>query len=391
MSIRNILAAEIVVFVALLSVVLGATIALAGGDNSDALYVNIAGRQRMLSQRAAKEALLYSQRPTSDNRAQLETTLQLFNTSHRALRLGGQTPANLDGTNPVWVTGASDDALINLLNEVDKNWKQMSTSIDNLFATATKRNDALVVLKEKNPALLRSMDTAVRYLAAEPNSSATVINIAGRQRMLSQRTAMLALLSDSEPSEANRTALSQSIALFERSHKGLRAGGKTGLRLDGSRPVQLTGTKSGRAGDKLDEVEDIWRTQREALDVLAGNISEHQDVLSTIISTNPKVLSVMNAAVARSQAVAEEKLALLQSLQLGALIVGLIVALLGGVLAVNIGSSLKNLKGQADRISQGEVEQPVQPVGIGEVRALSQSFERMRFSLSATMEILEKE
>ncbi|MEO1335550.1 MAG: type IV pili methyl-accepting chemotaxis transducer N-terminal domain-containing protein, partial [Myxococcota bacterium] len=245
MSIRNILAAEIVVFVALLSVVLGATIALAGGDNSDALYVNIAGRQRMLSQRAAKEALLYSQRPTSDNRAQLETTLQLFNTSHRALRLGGQTPANLDGSNPVWVTGASDDALINLLNEVDKNWKQMSTSIDNLFATATKRNDALVVLKEKNPALLRSMDTAVRYLAAEPNSSATVVNIAGRQRMLSQRTAMLALLSDSEPSEANRTALSQSIALFERSHKGLRAGGKTGLRLDGSRPVQLTGTKSG--------------------------------------------------------------------------------------------------------------------------------------------------
>ncbi|MEM7677041.1 MAG: type IV pili methyl-accepting chemotaxis transducer N-terminal domain-containing protein [Myxococcota bacterium] len=223
------------------------------------------------------------------------------------------------------------------------------------------------------------------------NASATVINIAGRQRMLSQRTAMLALLTDSDPSDANRTALTQSIALFERSHKALRSGGKTGLRLDGSRPVQLPGTKSNRAGDKLDEVEDIWRNQREALDILAGSVNDHHDVMTAIIDINPKVLSVMNTAVARSQAVAEDKLSLLQNLQMGALIAGLLVALLGGLVAVNIGRSLNTLRGQADRISQGLVQQPVEPVGIGEVLALSESFEIMRFSHNATIEILERE
>ncbi|MEO1228547.1 MAG: hypothetical protein AAFZ18_06560, partial [Myxococcota bacterium] len=51
MSIRVLLIGQVTLFVLLLAVVLGATLALARADGGDALYVNLAGRQRMLSQK----------------------------------------------------------------------------------------------------------------------------------------------------------------------------------------------------------------------------------------------------------------------------------------------------------------------------------------------------
>ena len=390
MNIRTLLIAQIFVFVALLGVVLWATLSLANADGGDALYVNIAGRQRMLSQKAAKEALLFARTPTRENRERLEATVQLFKTSHRALRLGGETPLSLAGGNPVAIRGASDPRLIQLLDQVEKNWKTMATGIDELFVAASGRSEALSTLLEQNSKLLINMDAAVRYISAEPAVTPVTVDIAGRQRMLGQRTALQALLVDAHPTEDGRKELQANVDLFEASHKSLRLGGRVASRLDGSRPVRLKASTTVRINDKLDEVEDIWQAQRSAIDILVPEDDRYQRALSAVESTSPQVLTIMNDAVLRSQQVAEENLRLLRNVQVGALIFGLLVAVGGAFIALNIGSSLDRLRRVAEDISKGKVHEAVEPMGIGEVRALSQSFERMRFSLNATMDILER-
>ncbi len=391
MSIRKLLIAESIVFLLLLVVTLVATLGLVGSGGGDALYINVAGRQRMLSQKTSKEALEYARESTPERREQLEKTIQLFSVSHRALRTGGQTPLSLDGGNPAQVTGASDAKLIALLDEVDAGWRKMSGAAQSLIKTASARREAIETIKKKNTQVLENMDIAVRYYAAERDVSSRVVNIAGRQRMLSQRTALQALLYDAEPAKSNLSALTQSIDIFTRSHRALLAGGDAPLKLSGGRTVRLPANSTARIVDKMGEVNDLWGAQTRAINVLTQQDSGFHQALKTITDMSPTVLKKMNAAVFRSQKVAEAKLETLQQLQIAAVVVGIILALLSIVLAVSIGQALVRLRESADKISTGQVAEELEPMGIGELKELSQSFERMRFSLQATMEMLDKD
>lgn len=389
MSLRTLLFAQIFAFISLLGVVLWATLQLASSDGGDALYINIAGRQRMLSQRAAKEALEYAQSPTRSHRERLEATLQLFGQSHRALRFGGITQAGQTGSSNVAVQGPVDGELIERLESVDTEWKTMLGSIEALFRSAPKRDAAVAQLAEKAPKVLSNMDQAVRYFTTVEKPNYAAIDIAGRQRMLSQRAALQALAYDALPTPEALEKLQATLTLFDRSHTTLQDGGRVPTRLDGSGVTRLPANKDATIRAKLDEVLHFWTDEREAIGLLAQSPNDYREALGELRRINPDVLQKMDAAVSRAQVVAEENLQRLETIQLVALLLGLSAAVLGALLAFNISSTLNRLRGVADAISRGHVAEPVPPIGIGEVRALSQSFERMRFSLKATMEMSE--
>ena len=125
---------------------------------SDATSINVAGRQRMLSQRVAKEALLVAEgvRP----RQTVQQTIELFERSHRAL---------MDGDKGMGVAAVSDPAIRGQLDQVWSLWKDYKASIQQyLDAPSRERVEAI---DRQSPVVLQEMHQGVNMMAAAANEA----------------------------------------------------------------------------------------------------------------------------------------------------------------------------------------------------------------------------
>ncbi|WP_260292506.1 methyl-accepting chemotaxis protein [Sedimenticola hydrogenitrophicus] len=138
---------------ALISVV---TIYLSLGVNSSS--IDVAGRQRMLSQRLAKEAILVAQQVES--REVMEKTITLFESSHRAL---------LDGDGALNILPVKDAGILQQLQLVEQLWsgyKQVITSY-----AASPDQAGLEAIQKQSVQVLKEMNKAVGMMATEANDA----------------------------------------------------------------------------------------------------------------------------------------------------------------------------------------------------------------------------
>ena len=169
--------------VLLLSLLLTLFVEATATQQEIANIINLAGKQRMLTQKMSKEALLVAKGINSqENREELKKTITLFDTTLYAL-LNGDTALKLPKT--------EDKKIRKRIKDIDKLWREFKPFI-NKIAQGKLNKNSLKAIEMGNIPLLSSMDYVVRmyekkYLLLLKNNSAITINLAGKERMLSQK------------------------------------------------------------------------------------------------------------------------------------------------------------------------------------------------------------
>lgn len=252
--------------------------------------INVAGRQRMYSQKMTKEFLLVALDVESEqNRKNAAATIALFEENHKLL-IAGDAERGLPPP--------PSDAIKKQLDSVGKQWSELRARLEGNLGAAPKA-DALAQVQQASNAVLDEMIKAVALYedackAAGFASSGTVVNVAGRQRMLSQKMSKeVCLIALGVDVEGNREALKKSQALFARSHKGL---------IEGDAELGLPAAKSDSIKRQLTKVDGLWQPFSSLVDGALAADAISPNVLAQVAELNPQILNEMNKAVTMFEA-----------------------------------------------------------------------------------------
>ncbi|NOZ08930.1 MAG: hypothetical protein GXO91_08675 [FCB group bacterium] len=184
-----------------------------------AVIINIAGRQRMLTQKMSKEMLLIARGVNMNgNREELKKTASLFNNSLEGL---------INGSADLGLPPTENQKTLIMLNKVEKLWSDFKVVVQRVINGGEVPVDQVA---ELNLPLLKYMNMAVRLYEKEAKKvtgrkAGTVINLAGKQRMLTQKMSKeMLLVSLNYEQEKNRAELKNTASLFDRTLKGLENG-----------------------------------------------------------------------------------------------------------------------------------------------------------------------
>lgn len=246
-----------------------------------AVVINLAGKQRMLTQKMSKEALLIASGIDADaNRANLQKTANLFDKTLKGL-IGGDSELGLPKT--------EDPAILAQLDKVSGLWSGFRQSVNTVLGGDTSKG-VLTQIAQENLPLLKNMNAAVQMYAKASGSSlepamATTINLAGKQRMLTQKmTKELLLVANGIDVEANKANLGKTVTLFNRTLQGL---------IDGDQGLGLPGTKDPAIRKQLAVVQGLWKDYKPVLDTVDTSAAG----LSKAAKMNLPLLKNMNKAV----------------------------------------------------------------------------------------------
>jgi nitrate/nitrite-specific signal transduction histidine kinase len=176
------------------------------------VVINLAGKQRMLTQKMSKEALFAAKGVDVDtNIGNLKKTAALFDKTLKGL-VAGDSSLNLPKT--------ENKDILGQLKTVSDLWSSFKGDIDKVTSGKTDKATLGAIAKGNIP-LLKNMNKAVQMYAKASGSKldpnmAKKINVAGRQRMLTQKmTKELLLIANGIDADANKGNIKKTATLFD--------------------------------------------------------------------------------------------------------------------------------------------------------------------------------
>ena len=170
---------SVMAFLLLINVVtVMATFVTASKQEKDGAYINVAGRQRMLSQKMTKEALLFARTGDEKWQKKLQETAGLFDTSLRSMRDGNTEKGFKRTEDPVALQE------IKKLEELWKPFKENITKIGTAVASQPEIEESVRYLVENNIPILRQANILTKRYEQ--------ISVDGIQRLKIMQMVMLA-------------------------------------------------------------------------------------------------------------------------------------------------------------------------------------------------------
>ncbi|MCF4151346.1 methyl-accepting chemotaxis protein [Dethiosulfovibrio sp. F2B] len=169
------------VLVGLFTLSLGSTLVITSGQDKDGMVINLAGRQRMLSQSIAKASLAYGLSGDSKYKEEALSSISLFKETNRVLISGGKAP--LDPKAGTWTDiPAASPEVVALLREVDKSFSSYLKAVDKVLSGSDEGAWKDVVEKAQS------------VLAAAAKATVAIETYAGRKVIILERIQEVSLV-----------------------------------------------------------------------------------------------------------------------------------------------------------------------------------------------------
>ncbi len=214
---------------------------------------------------------------------------------------------------------------------------------------------------------------------------ARVINLAGRQRMLVQQMATLALELEQGRS-ATTIELSRAQTVFEQTLNALQNGGPAPYQDQVT--VELPAANESGIQQQLATVEQTWGEFHSALQSTLQAVpgsSQHLQAQARMEQLTPLLVSQADQAVRLYEALSLQKISRLRWLQMGFLLTALLLLTLGWLTTqTTVIQPLNELGKIARRIGSGDLHTPVSLDGLAEIQVLRETLETMRNGLDSS-------
>jgi hypothetical protein len=271
------------------------------GDNKLAMAndINLAGKQRMLTQQIAKDLLFYQAGLNRDKALKsIKKSVKLFDKTLKGL---------FNGDKELKIIGTKLPDIVNQLKVVEKSWKgckplidKAFTNIDNLDLTKktiecldkTKNEmDKAVVLYTKSlnrQKQILNLNNLINEFEDKNSRSKHLIDLAGKQRMLTQRIGKLAVECKLHLLKDSCVRLDRFVKLYHKTLVGFK---------NGDKDLNLLPTESKEALAQIDKLLKMWEPFSKAVMRVQNSNGKDVEAIKYVINNNEKLLQESNKLV----------------------------------------------------------------------------------------------
>ncbi len=246
-------------------------------------------------------------------------------------------------------------------------------------------------------AFIAAIYLSTLYITSLQKDDAVVINLAGRQRMLTQKMSKEAL-AVAAGREEYISVIPNTMKTFDVTLKALRDGGKAPLDInnpnDPGKQVALPPAKYKDVYDQLTKVMNLWVPFRQNVEKIIESSGRDNGALEYILNNNLTLLKEMNSAVTLFQNHADDKVTLMKNLQLIFLIIGAgIVILFIYYYSRNVLRPVEKILASVEKLARGEADLsyrlPI--VARDEIGKISESLNTFMGNLSTLVDNLKEQ
>lgn len=158
---------------AILVILISAALYYSSIQQDDAVRINLAGRQRMLSQKILKELLLYGSNEVSQGT--VIQSVNIFSQTQKALIHGGPAPITLDFSHTRILPELQDGEALKQLHDIAQIWEPIENQINRYLAD--KNPESLKYIISKNDLFLQMTNDSAYALQKKSEKNSSIIQV----------------------------------------------------------------------------------------------------------------------------------------------------------------------------------------------------------------------